>query len=604
MKLPSHLNLWHELLALFPDDIADEIYKVAKKITPLLNAIEHVESLGQIEPNGFNGIDKSIHYERLLLTEWAIQDQYPDEFMRRAVSNEHLFLNSERIEHHNNKQSIVLFDCGPLQLGRPRLAQLAIFILLSRRAKNNSIDFYWGVLQDNNRMIYSGISQPLIETWLEQRTLIIAEQFHLDQWIKQLSSKDNKMIDELKLAELWIISPYNYNLSMITTYQLNICEPLLQPKHLDISLTSVNVNKSLSLMLGDESLNVRTIRNPFVDPTVPRFSMNEKHTGVSKIGVNGLKLACFNNDGDIVLYSIHKNKFKKSIPQEYLKINEGEVCVGIHLTKKMSVIMTIDDDFFYIHNYPQRKMIRQLNRTQSIKFPDDGRLLQVGLDNQASMLFMMDLNNKLFGLNLLSQNSGFYLINKEVASLNQTVNCVYASRLKKPQKEIEILWYLGNDPSRANFDIESEKESPQVFFHGSGPWHKSSIGALAFENDESIWTLISGSESHHKKFNLMVNIEEKVLGVLSICSGMHKDIGVNRLDDQLVLIVLKANNRSIHAIWDNGDQFLVELDDDFICGEINPHQPLLHYKNIHNEKLIINLMTGKIVFQVDNGEGQ
>ncbi|WP_447413065.1 hypothetical protein, partial [Clostridium perfringens] len=40
-----------------------------------------------------------------------------------------------------------MFDAGLAQLGEPRLAQMALFILLARRAEQADAQFSWGILQ-------------------------------------------------------------------------------------------------------------------------------------------------------------------------------------------------------------------------------------------------------------------------------------------------------------------------------------------------------------------------------------------------------------------------------------------------------------------------
>src|SRR5262249_12855761 len=44
------------------------------------------------EPTGYDGLSRRGVYERLLVSEWLLADEAPDEFVRRAVANEHLFV--------------------------------------------------------------------------------------------------------------------------------------------------------------------------------------------------------------------------------------------------------------------------------------------------------------------------------------------------------------------------------------------------------------------------------------------------------------------------------------------------------------------------------
>ena len=50
--------------------------------------------------------------------EWLLQEELPDEFMRRAVSGEHLFLQRAYQENSAAKQTVALFDTGPISSAR------------------------------------------------------------------------------------------------------------------------------------------------------------------------------------------------------------------------------------------------------------------------------------------------------------------------------------------------------------------------------------------------------------------------------------------------------------------------------------------------------
>ena len=168
MKLPKEFATWNEILSLFPDDIAQLLSNIAKQLSPLITSTSKDELLGNVEPDGFAGLTTKANYERLLLTEWGLRDHFPDEFIRRAASNEHLFLELQRVEHKDNRQCYALFDCGPKQLGRPRLVQLVVLILLARRAAKAGVKFYWGVLQDSEHTIYDEISKEKVVDGLEK----------------------------------------------------------------------------------------------------------------------------------------------------------------------------------------------------------------------------------------------------------------------------------------------------------------------------------------------------------------------------------------------------------------------------------------------------
>jgi hypothetical protein len=66
--------------------------------------------------------------------------------------------------------SIVLFDTGPDQLGSPRLAHLAILIVLIRRAHRALANFSWGILQNLGMQLLHGSSESEMMELLRART--------------------------------------------------------------------------------------------------------------------------------------------------------------------------------------------------------------------------------------------------------------------------------------------------------------------------------------------------------------------------------------------------------------------------------------------------
>ena len=89
--LPRHLASWATQLALFPEDIALSLGPMVSRIAALVGGWRQ-DYAPHGTPDGHAGIDTRGLYDRLLATEWALLEELPDEFLRRAVSGEHLFL--------------------------------------------------------------------------------------------------------------------------------------------------------------------------------------------------------------------------------------------------------------------------------------------------------------------------------------------------------------------------------------------------------------------------------------------------------------------------------------------------------------------------------
>lgn len=146
--LPPLLQPWAQWLSLFPDDLAATLGQLLLRLQPLVGPMRRHAARTAVDPAGVGDIVRRGSYDRLLISEWAVADSAPDEFLRRAANNEHLFMGPEPANSETSLRSVALFDAGPAQLGEPRLAHVALFILLARRAELAGAEFCWGILQE------------------------------------------------------------------------------------------------------------------------------------------------------------------------------------------------------------------------------------------------------------------------------------------------------------------------------------------------------------------------------------------------------------------------------------------------------------------------
>lgn len=147
IALPAELRDWAEPLALLAPELQPSVAQVARRLDTLLGPLRpRVQRRGD-EPDGFSGLSRRGRYDRLLLSEWAMLDEVPDEFVRRAVAGEHAFYQLETRQPRGGLRVRAVFDSGPGQLGAPRLVHLAALVVLSRRAALADAAFTWSVAQ-------------------------------------------------------------------------------------------------------------------------------------------------------------------------------------------------------------------------------------------------------------------------------------------------------------------------------------------------------------------------------------------------------------------------------------------------------------------------
>ena len=180
--LAPDLGGWAAGLASLPYEWRAFLAPWAERIATAVGPLRTRDVLGGGAPRGFSGLARRGPYDRLLLTEWLLADELPEEFMRRAVMSEHTFLAVERSEPRGALSCAVLLDSGPDQLGAPRLAQLAALVALGRRAEAAGAEFRFGVLQDATTTLYATLDASAIRAILDARTIEIPADAHLEPW--------------------------------------------------------------------------------------------------------------------------------------------------------------------------------------------------------------------------------------------------------------------------------------------------------------------------------------------------------------------------------------------------------------------------------------
>ena len=135
IALPSALAAWADELAALPTELALALAPWVGRLALVVGPMAERRSLRAGEPDGFTGLARRGSYERLVASEWALAEHFPDEFVRRAAAGEHLFHELARRSHHGAQRAVAIVSAGPGQLGAPRLAQLALLVVLARRAR-------------------------------------------------------------------------------------------------------------------------------------------------------------------------------------------------------------------------------------------------------------------------------------------------------------------------------------------------------------------------------------------------------------------------------------------------------------------------------------
>lgn len=198
--LPAALQPWRSWLQWFEPDLAACAGALVQRLHPLLGRFHGGRHGGDAEPEGLDDLRSRGPYERLLPTEWLLADELPDEFLRRAAGGEHLFLAPRPRARRAERCIPAIFDAGPLQLGAPRLAHLALWILLARRAQQVGGELRWGVLQAPGTLHAAHAAKDL-QQLLRSRSFEPGTEDHWARW------RDALVTHTPPWSECWLIAP-------------------------------------------------------------------------------------------------------------------------------------------------------------------------------------------------------------------------------------------------------------------------------------------------------------------------------------------------------------------------------------------------------------
>jgi len=187
---------WQPYLSWFDAEIQPIMSELLSQLNLILGPIKENTTLNNDWHSGLGEVKQRGRYENLLLSEWLLLDEEPEEFIRRAVSNEHLFLAPMPEEQKSNNTIIAFFDEGILQLGALRLVHLVMMLLLDKRAKKQNSQFFWGVIQQPVKLnLFDGLESLL--SLLENRWLSAPSNKNINDWVAYLSDSN--------LDERWFI---------------------------------------------------------------------------------------------------------------------------------------------------------------------------------------------------------------------------------------------------------------------------------------------------------------------------------------------------------------------------------------------------------------
>ncbi|WP_155374554.1 hypothetical protein [Catellatospora vulcania] len=172
--LPPALAPWSAQLSVLIDEVALALGPLVRRITELI-ADDGFAVAPTGEPDGYDGLSPRGGPDRLLVSEWLLATELPDEFLRRAATGELSYLAAAARRPAPRGSVAAVVDCGPALWGAPRLAQLATLLVLHRRAAERGVPFELHVLDAAGATPYGGTLEQVLRTFLKARSHLVPD---------------------------------------------------------------------------------------------------------------------------------------------------------------------------------------------------------------------------------------------------------------------------------------------------------------------------------------------------------------------------------------------------------------------------------------------
>jgi hypothetical protein len=354
-RLPRHLKPWARELALFEDDIALVLGTLATQLSGLFGSVE-LDRASEGTLDGYDGIARRGTYDRLLPTEWLVLEEMPDEFLRRAISGEHSFLQRAYRHTASVKRSVALFDAGIEQLGAPRIAHLAALVVLSQRAERSGAGLSWGILQDTPGSLRGDFARAWVRDFLNGRSARRASRDDIDRWMAS---------EEVRTAsEVWIIGAERAA-ALAKDYRpstLVISEILAASDTGRLQVTASTPRaarpRAATLEVPPGNIAARLLRDPFRMAVAPRRSARAVVARRSNLlfSEDGKKLYARGINLSLLTLRVPNSPRAAPAPPIVLPPPEGHVIVAVGRSplKKRALVVCQYEGGFALHTLSKR----------------------------------------------------------------------------------------------------------------------------------------------------------------------------------------------------------------------------------------------------------
>ena len=541
ISLPSSLAPWSGQLDLFPRELSLAVGPLVQRIAAAIDPLHLEDAPGDDDPDGFDGLVNRGSYERLIASDWLLADEIPEEFERRATMREHLFLKTAKRNRAHGLGSIVLFDSGPEQLGSPRLAHLAILIVLIRRADRARANFAWGILQNPGRAFLHGSGKSELMELLRARTSANVSDSSLNDWME-------RSLEISRPEEIWLVG--GQRLHQISPHHVvsrvkveDVLEPGVRQVAVEIQRPKGRPRRVLLDLPGDGAC-ARLLRDPYQIRVGVSRKLSPAATASGLLFAHGGRhLFTTTPDGTLISFPVPRAPFDAAgDAKQHALGNIGRI-VAANRVRRSTTVVSLEEISLRISyvgkkSYPppghyflrHDQFVWPREDHQGLLFPCVRSPVS---KSEKSCLFVLDGSGNLFRLATVGDEHVALLEESGVLALTSLAGIPAYLRMDKVKRTVEYT-YAGL--GRYRTAVSRDSDPVEKAFFGFGADTQPLFCLLAIQKGPFNWLVVSG-ENRSKE--IRTDQGQEIVGVIQ--EPRYAEALISLRENRHV-VTLKAHN--------------------------------------------------------------
>ena len=541
ISLPSSLAPWSGQLDLFPRELSLAVGPLVQRIAAAIDPLHLEDAPGDDDPDGFDGLVNRGSYERLIASDWLLADEIPEEFERRATMREHLFLKTAKRNRAHGLGSIVLFDSGPEQLGSPRLAHLAILIVLIRRADRARANFAWGTLQNPGRAFLHGSGKSELMELLRARTSANVSDSSLNDWME-------RSLEISRPEEIWLVG--GQRLHQISPHHVvsrvkveDVLEPGVRQVAVEIQRPKGRPRRVLLDLPGDGAC-ARLLRDPYQIRVGVSRKLSPAATASGLLFAHGGRhLFTTTPDGTLISFPVPRAPFDAAgDAKQHALGNIGRI-VAANRVRRSTTVVSLEEISLRISyvgkkSYPppghyflrHDQFVWPREDHQGLLFPCVRSPVS---KSEKSCLFVLDGSGNLFRLATVGDEHVALLEESGVLALTSLAGIPAYLRMDKVKRTVEYT-YAGL--GRYRTAVSRDSDPVEKAFFGFGADTQPLFCLLAIQKGPFNWLVVSG-ENRSKE--IRTDQGQEIVGVIQ--EPRYAEALISLRENRHV-VTLKAHN--------------------------------------------------------------